>query len=69
MSRTFEATYEGGVLRPAHALPLKEHEKVRVTIQPAKSWVDATAGICGWTGSVDDADRFATLACNDPSVS
>jgi predicted DNA-binding antitoxin AbrB/MazE fold protein len=60
MSRTFEATYEGGVLKPAQPLPLKEHEQVRVTIRPVKSWVDATAGICGWTGSVEDADRFAT---------
>jgi predicted DNA-binding antitoxin AbrB/MazE fold protein len=62
MIRTFEATYEGGFLKPAQPLPLQEHEKVRVTIQPATSWVDATAGICGWLGRVEDADRFATDA-------
>ncbi len=35
MPLTVEAIYENGVLKPAQALPLNEHEKVRVTVQPA----------------------------------
>jgi predicted DNA-binding antitoxin AbrB/MazE fold protein len=57
---TVEATYENGVLKPAQALPLREHEKVQVTIQPATNWVRETYGICGWKGSAEEAERFAT---------
>jgi predicted DNA-binding antitoxin AbrB/MazE fold protein len=32
MTLTIEAIYENGVLRPAQALPLKEHEKVAIVI-------------------------------------
>ena len=34
MSITVEAIYENGVLRPAQPLPLKEQEKVRITVEP-----------------------------------
>jgi predicted DNA-binding antitoxin AbrB/MazE fold protein len=37
MSLTIEAVYENGVLRPDQPLPLKEHERVKVTIQAAGS--------------------------------
>ncbi|HYV38549.1 MAG TPA: antitoxin family protein [Gemmataceae bacterium] len=30
---TFEATYEGGVLKPAQPLPLNEQQRVTVTMQ------------------------------------
>jgi predicted DNA-binding antitoxin AbrB/MazE fold protein len=33
MNLTIEATYENGVLRPAHPLPLKECEKVEIVIR------------------------------------
>jgi len=33
MPITVEAVYENGVLRPVHALPLKEHEQVRIHIE------------------------------------
>jgi predicted DNA-binding antitoxin AbrB/MazE fold protein len=56
---TFEAIYENGVLKPAQPLPLKEHERVRVTIQPASGWVAETAGILGWTGSHEELRHFA----------
>ncbi len=45
MTITVEAIYESGVLKPAQPLPLKEREKVQVTIHPTKSWVEETAGI------------------------
>jgi len=41
MAITVEAVYENGVLKPTQPLPLKEHEKVRVTVEPAgQSLVD-----------------------------
>lgn len=37
MTITIEATYEGGVLKPLEPLPLKEHEKVRVSVHSERS--------------------------------
>ena len=34
---TVEAVYENGVLKPIQPLPLREHEKVNVTVEPARS--------------------------------
>jgi predicted DNA-binding antitoxin AbrB/MazE fold protein len=59
MPITVEAIYENGVLKPAQPLPLKEHEKVRVTIEPRPNWVQETAGILKWTGSPEELERFA----------
>jgi len=36
MTLTVEAVYENGVLKPAQPLPLQEHERVRVTVEPAR---------------------------------
>jgi predicted DNA-binding antitoxin AbrB/MazE fold protein len=33
MAITVEAVYEDGVLKPAQALPFKEHETVRITVE------------------------------------
>ena len=60
MTITVEATYENGTLKVAQPLPLKEHEQVRVTIQPKTNWVDETRGILGWKGSAKLAEQFAT---------
>jgi predicted DNA-binding antitoxin AbrB/MazE fold protein len=54
-----EAAYENGVLRPAQPLPLQEHEKVLVTIQPAISLARQTAGIVPWTGDVETLEHIA----------
>jgi len=45
MPLTVEATYENGFLKPAHPLPLSEQQKVQVTIEPAISRAQATAGL------------------------
>jgi predicted DNA-binding antitoxin AbrB/MazE fold protein len=45
MALTVEAIYENGVLKPTQALPLKEREKVQITIHTAASRVQATAGL------------------------
>jgi predicted DNA-binding antitoxin AbrB/MazE fold protein len=59
MSLTVEAIYENGVLKPAQPLPLQEHEKVQVTIEPRSNWVQETAGILPWKGSPEELQRFA----------
>jgi len=60
MTLTVEAIYENGVLKLLGPLPLKEQQRVQVTIAPASNWVQETYGICGWKGSAEEADRFAT---------
>jgi predicted DNA-binding antitoxin AbrB/MazE fold protein len=36
MAFTIEAVYEDGVLKPAEPLPLEEHSKVSVTVEPVR---------------------------------
>ncbi|HKB01788.1 MAG TPA: antitoxin family protein [Gemmataceae bacterium] len=69
MTLTVEATYENGVLKPTEPLPLKEHQKVQVTIQPTTDWVEETAGIIGWTGSREELRHFALDPELDPEES
>jgi predicted DNA-binding antitoxin AbrB/MazE fold protein len=59
MSLTVEATYENGVLKPSQPLPLKDHEKVTVTIRSATSLARQTAGMVPWTGDVETLERLA----------
>ena len=58
MTLKVEAIYENGVLKPLQPLPLKEHETVRVTIEPQLSWTERTAGILQWTGEFEDLRRI-----------
>jgi predicted DNA-binding antitoxin AbrB/MazE fold protein len=59
MPLTIEAVYENGVLKPAQPLPLKEQEKVRLTIEPQLSWAERTAGMLPWTGDPEILRRIA----------
>ena len=59
MTLTVEATYENGALKPDQPLPLKEHEKVRVTIQTQPSVARETAGLIPWTGDWETLERMA----------
>jgi predicted DNA-binding antitoxin AbrB/MazE fold protein len=59
MSLSVEAVYENGVLKPVEPLPLKEHEKVRVTIQQGDTPLLRAYGIMGFTGTAEEADYFA----------
>ena len=45
MPKNIEVIYEGGVLRPLSPIMLKEHEKVRITLEDEESMVSATSGI------------------------
>jgi predicted DNA-binding antitoxin AbrB/MazE fold protein len=59
MAITIEATYENGVLKLAHPLPLQEHQKVQVAVHTEKTRAEQTAGLMGWTGPAELADYFA----------
>jgi predicted DNA-binding antitoxin AbrB/MazE fold protein len=54
-----EATYENGVLKPAQPLPLAEHEKVQITVDPPVNPVRASFGLLGWTGDAETVQRVA----------
>jgi predicted DNA-binding antitoxin AbrB/MazE fold protein len=66
MTVTVAAVYENGVLKPAQALPLQEHEKVEITVRTTVSRVRQTAGLLGWSGSQEVADFIATSPELDP---
>ena len=59
MAITVEAVVENGLLRPTQPLPLRESERVRITIEPAAGWVPGSYGLCGWTGYVEELRRLA----------
>jgi predicted DNA-binding antitoxin AbrB/MazE fold protein len=59
MTVTVEAVYEGGVLKPTQPLPLKEHERVKVTIHAGVSVARQTAGMIPWTGDLETLERLA----------
>jgi len=45
MARSIEAVYEDGVLKPLSPLNLKEHERVKLTVEEGKNTVRATSGM------------------------
>jgi predicted DNA-binding antitoxin AbrB/MazE fold protein len=56
---TVEAVYENGVFKPMQPLPLKEQERVQLTVVTKRNWVEETAGILSFPGTVEEADYFA----------
>jgi len=67
MTMTVDAVYVGGTLKLEHPLPLKEHEKVRVTVEPETSPLVAGYGMMGWTGDAETLERFAISPEFDPN--
>src|SRR5579884_881363 len=59
MALTIEAVYENGVLKPAQPLPLKEHERVQVTVQVKPSVARESAGLLRWRGDWETLRRLA----------
>jgi predicted DNA-binding antitoxin AbrB/MazE fold protein len=53
-----DATFEGGVLKPATTVPLWEHAQVRITIEPKTTWADATYGMLGWKGTHEQLEQI-----------
>ncbi len=66
MHLTVEAIYENGVLKPAKPLPLKEQERVRLTVHTATNWVQDTAGMIRWPGDHETLRRLAEDVEFDP---
>ena len=66
MTISIEATYENGVLKPAQPLPLKEHEKVRISVHTERSPLLEAYGIMGFKGTAEEADYFALDPEFDP---
>lgn len=71
MSITVEATYENGVLRLTQPLPLREQEKVQITVHTRHSVeesprgvgvADQTYGIIGWKGDHETLERILAEA-------
>lgn len=58
MTMTVEATYENGVLKPTAPLPLKEREKVQLTVHRPTSLTDESYGMIGWSGDAQTFDRL-----------
>lgn len=54
-----EATYEDGVLKLDDPLPLKEHERVTVRVEPRTSRIDENYGLIGWTGGIEVLRKVA----------
>ena len=64
-----EAVYENGVLKPAQPLPLKEHDKVRVTVSTptdGEKALERGYGLLQWTGHPEDLDYLINDIENDP---
>ena len=59
MTITVEAIYESGVLRPVQPLPLKEQERVQVTIHQGDSPLLRAYAILGWTRDAETLERIA----------
>ena len=68
MPITVEATYEDGVLKPVKPLPLKEHDRVQMTVhkaaevQAALDAVERSYGLLGWTGDHETLERLLAEA-------
>lgn len=74
MQITIEAVFESGVFKPTSPVPLKEHEKVRLTVESAATSAEGTSravprsyGLIGWTGPLADLDYLIEDVDNDPS--
>ena len=66
MAIVVEATFERGILRPDQPLPLKEHERVRITVETQNTWAERTAGIIRWAGDAKTLEHFALDPGLDP---
>jgi predicted DNA-binding antitoxin AbrB/MazE fold protein len=58
MTLTVEAIYENGVLKVTQPLPLREHEKVQVTVLTQPTLAQQTYGLLGWKGSAEAFDQL-----------
>jgi predicted DNA-binding antitoxin AbrB/MazE fold protein len=50
MSLQVEAIYENGLLKLDKPLPLPEHERVTISVNPQTSRIRQSAGVVKWSG-------------------
>jgi len=50
MAITVEAIYENGVLNLVQVPPLREGERVQISVEPQQSVARESAGLLKWTG-------------------
>jgi predicted DNA-binding antitoxin AbrB/MazE fold protein len=67
MSITVEATYENGVLKPTKPLPLKEHDKVQITVHVQTGPIVQAYGIIGWAGDAETLEGLTRDHEFDPA--
>jgi len=53
-----EATYDDGVLKPDHSLPLEKGQRVRLTISSHGSRARASAGLIPWNGDPQELEQL-----------
>jgi predicted DNA-binding antitoxin AbrB/MazE fold protein len=68
MSITIEAVYENGVLNPTQPLPLKERERVRVTVETPPLDILQAQGIMGWKGTHEELEQLLSEAEEDEDL-
>ncbi len=66
MALEIEAIYEHGILKLSRELPLKDGEKVTVTIHPTGKPGERRRGLIQWKGSREDLDYLIMSQENDP---
>lgn len=59
MSIEVGAVYENSSLKLDRALPLEEHQRVKITIDTESSIMERNYGIIGWTGDVETIRKIA----------
>lgn len=57
-----EAVYERGILKLPRELPLREGQKVTITIHPGVNAVERLYGLVAYQGNLEEFDRWL----NDP---
>jgi predicted DNA-binding antitoxin AbrB/MazE fold protein len=62
MAIIVEAVYENGVLKPERPLPLKEREKVEITVRCRPDLVQETYGMLGWKGTHEELEQLLNEA-------
>jgi predicted DNA-binding antitoxin AbrB/MazE fold protein len=66
MTIEVEAIYENGTLKLDRPLPLKDQERVRVTIHPGPGRIRRGYGLIQWPGTLEDLDALINDPENDP---
>ena len=61
-----EAIYEHGTLKLPRKLPLREGQKVTITIHPTSVPIQRRRGLIHWKGSLEDLDYLILSDDNDP---